>query len=419
MATNWIDELTKLREAHPTAANSTAGGLLGAALLGGTSALTGQRAGETREERRNRILRNVAAGGIMGAGTGATAANLPSLWSTLMPEPSAAENAAQEAANEFSHDKPMGGTLGRILPALGLGTVFKIKDRLPARNAISDKAREFVSRLSEASSKARAVGMENWGKLEQSMTQAHTDHATNIDAEVGKRVAAYGRAPEFKAKLEEMFHGKAADPAFQAELAKRVSASPQIDKSVIEQALHAETRTRLAEELTRAKGNEFRSLVSKELVAPKPIDTNSMTKVMEDTLHKSRMEHLSPLAREMQMDWGRTKAPGANMSDFERSMLGIGRGPSPDVDSLVRQLDELMAGGQGKQLHQSMTGSRLGRLAAGRFSGGYTGKPVPSTGNKALRIASLIGSLFTPEIMRHAPGLAAKSTDVIEKTFQP
>lgn len=404
MATNWIDELTKLREAHPTAANSTAGGLLGAALLGGTSALTGQRAGETREERRNRILRNVAAGGIMGAGTGAAAANLPSLWSALMPEPSAAENAAQGLANEFSHDKPMGGTLGRVLPALGLSAGFKIKDRLTARNTISDKAREFVSRLSEASSKARAVGMENWGKLEQSMIQAHTDHATNIDAEVGKRVAAYGRAPEFKAKLEEMFHGKAADPAFQAELAKRVSASPQIDKSVIEQALHAETRTRLAEELTRAKGNEFRSLVSKELAAPKPIDTNSMTKVMEDTLHKSRMEHLSPLAREMQMDWGRTKAPGANMSD---------------VDSLVRQLDELMAGGQGKQLHQSMTGSRLGRLAAGRFSGGYTGKPVPSTGNKALRIASLIGSLFTPEIMRHTPGLAAKSTDVIEKTFQP
>jgi hypothetical protein len=401
MPTNWLDELINLRTTHPTATNAVGGGLLGAALMGGQSALTRQGAGETREERRNRILRNAAAGGIMGTGAGAAVTQLPRLWSSLMPEPSTQERAAQGLATEFGHDKPLGGLTGRALSMLGLGGAMKAKDRWKAQDVIRGKAKDFVQRLSEAAATAQSSASEAWSKMQQDSVKAHSDHANNIHAEVRKRVADWGKAPEFAAQVDAALAGKVSDPGFQSQLAKRLAASPGVAPDVVEAALKAELKTSLMEEMTRAKGQDFHKIVQGELKAPPQLEP----KDMETLLHKSRMQHLSPLARELQMDWGNT-----TMQRGLRPNAPMGS----NVDDIVKQLDSLMARGKGGELYNSMHGGRFSR-------GGYTGAPTSklAPGSWPLRLLLMGGGFFTPEIMRNIPGVAAKGTDVIERTLQP
>lgn len=424
-ASDLVNRLAAFRSQNRVPFDASVGDLLGAALGGGTAATTGQRAGETRAERRARLLRNAVAGGAMGAGAGASISAMPDLWTSLFPPATQAETAARRLSTQFQKDKPLGGLLGRVMGITGGGALGKVISKARDHKFVENKARDFVSRLSTGLSDGRAAGEAAWSDLKAKLEAAHNEFPAKIDAEVSRRVGEWGKAPEYTARVNAELAKATADPSFERELQTRVADAVAKSPSraiaggladlqtEIKNLMESETKSRIMEDITRAKGLDFRKLVEGEMLRPQ---TNpvQMAQQQEKELLKHLMSKVAPMASELRTDWGNAKIPIIRDITDPRP----GRSPANTAD-LVRSLETAMRQGEGTQLLKQLAGND--KLFGTRWlrRGGYTGAPDVGRFRGATTGGLMAAGMFLPEIMRNLPGAAAKGSDIIEETFQP
>lgn len=411
MPTNLLDTLLAFRSKHRLPTDAAVGGLLGAALGGGTTALTKQRAGESRQERRARLLRNAVAGGVMGGGAGAALGSIPDMWSKLFPAPSASESAAQGLSDQFAEDKPLGGWLGSAAGMLGVAGTRAGLSRRHLLDHVKDKARDFAGRASLAASEASAEAQRRVDEYRKAVEKAITEHPERVNAEVKNRMESWSKAPEYAAEVQRRLGSATADPSFvqdvdkmvQQELTKNPSRELAAVRAEVENAVRAKLETRIMEALSNTKSREFLQQVQQSMPAPKNVSDVDIQSLMKKELAQLSKTKLAPLAHELQMDWGRSKALGA------QPVWNI------EPEQLTEQL-----------LSHLQKGNFTDHLTPGRFwkPTGFTGvRPTGSNplapGNKKLHALSLLLGASAPFIFRATPPAAAKGLELLENTFKP
>lgn len=410
MPTNLLDSLLEFRNNYRIPTDAALGGLLGAAIGGGTTALTKQRAGETRQERRARLLRNAAAGGIMGSGAGAAFGSVPGMWSKLFPPASPTENAAQGLADQFAGDKPLSGWWGSALGMSGAAGLRASLSRQSLLELVADKARDFTGRASQAASEASAEAQRRVNEYKDAIEKSIREHPDRINSEVRSRMESWTKAPEYAAEVQRRLGSQTAsqsfidevDKAVQAEFAKNPNRALDAVRKEAEQALRAKLETRIMEDLTRTKSQEFLNQVRQAMPAPATPSKTDLQAMLENELRTASKSKLSPLAHELQMDWGKSKVLGRPTSQMRPDKL---------VEALHSRLQQ---------------GNFLNELTPGRYfkPTGYTGvrpkglNPL-MPGAKHLHVLSLLLGGAAPFLIRNTVPAGTRGLEVLENTFQP
>ena len=410
MSTNLLDSLLEFRNNHRLPVDAALGGLLGAAVGGGTTALTKQRAGETRQERRARLLRNAAAGGIMGSGAGAAFSSVPGLWSKLFPPASPSETAAQGLADQFATDKPLGGWLGSSLGMTGAAGIRAGLSRRSLLEHVADKARDFTGRASLAASEASAEAQRRLNEYKDMIDKSIREHPDRVNSEVKKRMESWTKAPEYAAEVKRRLGSQTAsqsfidevDKAVQAEFVKNPGRAVDVVREEAERAIRARLETSIMEDLTRTKSQEFLNQVRQSMPAPAAPSRTELQSRLAQELSAASKSKLAPLAHELQMDWGKSKVLGKPTSQIKPNTL---------VELLHSRLQK---------------GNFLPAMTPGRFfkPTGYTGVRPPglnplAPGSKALHASSLLLGGALPFLMRTAVPGGSRGLELLENTILP